>query len=212
MFNQLTGINTVMYYSTDILMNAGLAGKAAIATAAGGIPDVVAAAAEVRSALKQSVFIGGTNVVMTLIGMALIDFVGRRRLLLVGSLGMSAMLGIFSWAFFTNHTQGYLPLGILICFQVFFAASQGVTIWVLLAEMFPNAIRARGSSIGSFSHWFFNALFSYLFPVVAQAFGVGYCFAFYSLSTLISFFFFKRFLMETKNRSLEELEMTVLTH
>jgi MFS family permease len=212
MFNQLTGINTVMYYSTDILMNAGLAGKAAIATAAGGVPDVVAAAAEVRSALKQSVFIGGTNVVMTLVGMALIDFVGRRRLLLVGSLGMSAVLGVFSWAFFTNHTQGYLPLGILICFQIFFAASQGVTIWVLLAEMFPNAIRARGSSIGSFSHWFFNALFSYLFPVVAHAFGVGYCFMFYSICTLISFFFFKNFLMETKRQSLEELELKVLAH
>ena len=83
-------------------------------------------------------------------------------------------------------------------------------IWVILSEMFPNNIRARASSIGSFSHWFFNGLTSFLFPLAAGAFGIGAVFAFYAAATAVSLLFFARFLTETKGRSLEELEKVML--
>jgi len=102
-------------------------------------------------------------------------------------------------------------VGLLIGFIAFFAASQGAVIWVLLSEMFPNNIRARGSSIGSFSHWFFNALLSFLFPVVIGSYGVSNVFGFYAVATFGSFFFFLFYLKETKGRSLEELEKHMLS-
>jgi MFS family permease len=104
-------------------------------------------------------------------------------------------------------------------YQAVFASSMGVVIWVLLSELFPNNIRARASSIGSFTNWVFNALISFLFPVVIGLFGasqggpqtgVGYVFAFYSLVTFISFFFYGKYLVETKGKSLEELEKLLL--
>ena len=98
----------------------------------------------------------------------------------------------------------------LVGFVAFFAASQGVVIWVILAEMFPNNIRARASAIGSFSHWFFNALTAFLFPIALGTFGMGYIFIFYTIATVISLFFFIKFLVETKGKTLEELEMVVL--
>jgi MFS family permease len=91
-------------------------------------------------------------------------------------------------------------------FIAFFAASQGAVIWVILSEMFPNNIRARGTSIGSFSHWVFNALISFLFPIAATNIGVGPVFVFYAIATVISFFFFWKYLVETKGKSLEEIE------
>ena len=93
-----------------------------------------------------------------MIAMTIIDKVGRKTLLLIGSLGMTIFLGLFSYLFRSGHTGSFWVLGLLIGFIAFFAASQGAVIWVLLSEMFPNNIRARGASIGSFSHWFFNAL------------------------------------------------------
>lgn len=189
MFNQFTGINIIMYYATDIFRSAGFS---------------------TNSAIGQTVIIGLTNLLFTLIAMSIIDKVGRKTLLLVGSIGMTIFLGLFAFLFKSGNTSGFWILGMLIGFIAFFAASQGAVIWVLLSEMFPNNIRARGSSIGSFSHWFFNALLSFLFPVMTGAFGVGNAFVFYALATFISFFFFLFFLKETKGRSLEELEKYIL--
>lgn len=192
-FNQFTGINIIMYYATDIFRSAGFS---------------------TSSAIGQTVLIGFTNLVFTLIAMRVIDFFGRKNLLLVGSLGMTVFLGLFAWAYINGNFGGPMLLIILIGFTGFFASSQGAVIWVLLAEMFPNNIRARGTAIGSFSHWFFNGVTAFLFPVIVGLFsggkGVGYIFGFYALVTFISFFYFKRFLVETKGRSLEELEKIVL--
>jgi sugar porter (SP) family MFS transporter len=191
MFNQFTGINIIMYYATDIFRSAGFS---------------------TNSAIGQTVIIGLTNLLFTLIAMSIIDKVGRKTLLLVGSIGMTIFLGLFALLFKSGNTGGFWILGLLIGFIAFFAASQGAVIWVLLSEMFPNNIRARGSSIGSFSHWFFNALLSFLFPVMTGAFGVGNAFVFYALATFVSFFFFLFLLRETKGRSLEELEKHMLAN
>lgn len=192
-FNQFTGINIIMYYATDIFRSAGIS---------------------TSSAIGQTVIIGFVNLIFTLVAMKLIDKVGRKRLLLIGSLGMSFFLAVFSWAFFNEHFSGSILLIVLIGFISFFASSQGAVIWVLLAEMFPNNIRARGTSIGSFSHWFFNALMAFLFPVIAGSFqggrGIGFVFGFYALVTFYSFFFFRKYLKETKGQSLEDLEKVML--
>jgi len=189
MFNQFTGINIIMYYATDIFRSAGFT---------------------TGSAIGQTVIIGMTNLIFTLVAMTSIDRVGRKTLLLTGSIGMTLFLAIFAFAFLSGHTGGFMLLALLIGFIGFFAASQGAVIWVLLSEMFPNNIRARGSAIGSFSHWFFNALLSFLYPIVAGMVGVGYVFIFYAVATFISFFFFKKYLIETKGKSLEELEKHML--
>ena len=192
-FNQFTGINIIMYYATDIFRSAGIS---------------------TSSAIGQTVIIGFVNLVFTLIAMRLIDVVGRKRLLLIGSLGMSLFLAIFSWAFFNEQYGGSILLIVLLGFIAFFASSQGAVIWVLLSEMFPNNIRARGTSIGSFSHWFFNALLAFLFPVIVGAFndgrGIGFIFGIYAVVTFYSFFFFKKHLKETKGQSLEDLEKVML--
>jgi sugar porter (SP) family MFS transporter len=187
MFNQFTGINIVMYYTTDIFRTAGFS---------------------TDSAILQTVIIGFTNLIFTLIAMRLIDKVGRKRMLLTGSIGMTFFLALFAFAFISGMKSVLLVI-MLIGFVAFFSSSQGAVIWVLLSEMFPNNIRARGASIGSFSHWFFNAITVFLFPTIAAYFsdgkGIGYVFLFYAVATLISFFFFRKFLFETKGRKLEEM-------
>jgi sugar porter (SP) family MFS transporter len=188
MFNQFTGINIVMYYTTDIFR---------------------AAHFSTDSAILQTVIIGFTNLIFTLIAMRLIDKIGRRKMLLIGSVGMSVFLTLFALAFITGAFGNLMPVIMLVGFVGFFSSSQGAVIWVLLSEMFPNNIRARGASIGSFSHWFFNALMAFLFPFVAGLFpnttGIGYIFLFYAAATVFSFFFFRKFLVETKGKRLEEM-------
>jgi MFS family permease len=142
--------------------------------------------------------------------MSVIDKFGRKFLLYVGSVGMSVFLGLFSWAFITDNKSGYILLALLIGYIAFFAFSQGAVIWVILSEMFPNSVRARGTAIGSFSHWFFNFVIALLFPVVASSIGVGYVFVFFFVATLISIVFYKYALIETKGKSLEEIEKLVL--
>ena len=189
MFNQLAGINVIMYYSTDIFREAGFSGEAA---------------------LFQSVLIGVTNLLFTILAMTLIDRFGRKFLLYVGATGMSVFLGFFSWAYITDNTKGFILLGLLIGYIAFFAFSQGAVIWVILSEMFPNKVRSRGAAIGSFSHWIFNFGIALLFPVVSAKIGVGFVFAFFTLATLLSLLFYKFALIETKGKSLEEIEEMVL--
>jgi sugar porter (SP) family MFS transporter len=184
MFNQFTGINTILYYAPKIFQSAGFSDNAAF---------------------LQTVLVGITNLVFTLIAMALIDKLGRKFLLMAGSVGMSIFLGLFYFAYTSSASGGFWLLFCVMGFIAFFAASQGAVIWVILSEMFPNIIRARGSSIGSFSHWVFNAIISFLFPVVAGRFGIGPVFAFYAVATVVSFFFFWKYLVETKGKSLEEI-------
>ncbi len=188
MFNQFTGINIIMYYTTDIFRTAGFS---------------------TDSAIGQTVLIGLTNLIFTLVAMRVIDKIGRKRMLLIGSLGMTVFLSMFAIAWLTEAFGGWMLVTMLVCFVGFFSFSQGAVIWVLLSEMFPNTIRARGSSIGSFSHWAFNAITVFLFPTLAALFssgkGIGYIFIFYAVATFASFFFFRKYLKETKGRTLEEM-------
>lgn len=182
-FNQVSGINALIYYTADIFAMAG---------------------AERTSALWQSVTIGVTNLVFTLLAMTVIDRVGRKRLLLVGSLGLAACLFVAAYAF-EHKIGGGLLLGSLIGYIAFFAFSQGAVIWVYLAEIFPNRVRARGQALGSFTHWFWAAAVSWSFPVVAEASG-GLAFAFFGAMMLLQFVMVLVFLPETKGVSLEAIQ------
>jgi len=189
MFNQMAGINVIMYYSTDIFRVAGFSGE---------------------SAMFQSVLIGVTNLAFTIIAMIFIDRFGRKFLLYVGATGMSVFLGLFAWSYITGNYAGYQLLAYLVGYIAFFAFSQGAVIWVILSEMFPNNVRSRGAAIGSFSHWFFNFVIALLFPVVSAKIGVGWVFAFFFAATLLSLLFYHFALVETKGKSLEELEMETI--
>src|SRR5262249_53231332 len=152
----LSGINAVLYYLNDIFAHAGFS--------------------KMSSSL-QAVVIGATNLIFTIIAMALIDRIGRKLLLLTGAVGMTLCLAGVAAVFLSGQHQSAL-LWLLIAYIACFAFSQGAVIWVYLAEVFPNAVRAEGQSLGSFSHWFMNALISGLFPLVAASSG-GYPFAFF---------------------------------
>lgn len=187
-FNQLTGINIIMYYAPAIFTTA-------------GFPE--------DSALLQTVAIGMTNMIFTFIGMALIDKLGRKTLLLIGAIGMPLCLGA-SGIGLQLEIHGVFLLLSMLGFIMFFCTTQGVVIWVILSEMFPNRIRARATAIGSFAVWAVNAVSVFLFPVLQARFGTGPIFIFYSAATLGSFLFFRHFLVETKGRTLEEIEHLVL--
>lgn len=186
-FSQLSGIAIVMYYATDIFMTAGFSTDAAIG---------------------QTVIIGITNLTFTLLAKSLIDKLGRRKLLLFGTAGMSVFLALLSLSYFGTDLPAWVLLFSLVSFVAFFASSMGAVSWVLLGEIFPNNIRSQGMSIGSLFNWVVNGTISFLFPVVvgSSPYGGGYCFAFFSLSTLCGYFFFKKYLFETKNKSLEDIE------
>ena len=190
LFSQFTGIAIVMYYATDIFRSAGFS---------------------TDSAIGQTVVLGLTNLIFTIIAMLLIDKIGRKRLLLTGMLGMSVFLGLFSYSFLGGNLGNVVNLILLVGFVAFFASSMGAVVFVLFAEIFPNSIRSRGMAIGSFSNWIINASITFIFPVFVGAFdtkiGIGYSFAFFSIMTFIGFWVFKKFLFETHNRSLEHIEM-----
>lgn len=200
MFAALTGVNTLMYYAPTIFQAAGFSSDAA---------------------LFQTIFLGTTNLVFTIIGMSLIDRIGRKALLMAGAIGMTlTLILIFITLTFSVFNDSFL-LAWILGYQAFFAGTMGVVVWVLVSEMFPNNIRARALSVGSFTNWVFNALISYLFPVISgylgklmgdKQSGVGFVFAIYALATLVSYFFYKKYLVETKEKSLEELEKIVLKY
>jgi len=183
MFNQLSGINAILYYLNDIFARAGFSKM---------------------SGSLQAVAVGGTNLLFTVIAMSVIDKVGRKALLLVGALGMALCLGGVSAIFFSGQHQSVL-VWLLIGFIACFAFSQGAVIWVYLAEIFPNNVRAKGQSLGSFSHWFMNASISGVFPLVAASSG-GYPFAFFSAMMVVQFFVVLFVYPETKALTLEEME------
>ena len=155
-FNQLSGINAVLYFAPRIFEMTGL-GK--------------------EAALLQSVGIGVTNLIFTFVGLWLIDRLGRRTLLYIGSFGYIVSLGLTAWAFFTQH-YSIVP----VCIFAFIAAhavGQGAVIWVLISEIFPNRHRAEGQALGSFTHWIFAALLTTFFPKMVTAFAPGYVFLFF---------------------------------
>jgi SP family arabinose:H+ symporter-like MFS transporter len=183
MFNQLSGINAILYYLNDIF---GFAGFDKISS------DV------------RAVAIGGTNLLFTMLAMSVIDRIGRKTLLLIGSVGTAACLAGVAAVFFTHSHQNLL-VWLLIGYIAFFAFSQGAVIWVYISEVFPNRVRAKGQSLGSFSHWFMNALISGIFPLLAASSG-GYPFVFFSLMMVLQFFVVLFVYPETKGVSLEEMQ------
>ena len=183
MFNQLSGINVILYYLNDIFAHAGFSKV---------------------SGNLQAVAVGGTNLIFTMVAMSVIDRIGRKTLLLVGSVGTAACLAGVSAIFFTARHENLL-LWLLIGYIAFFAFSQGAVIWVYLSEVFPNTVRAKGQSLGSFTHWIMNAVISGTFPLMAASSG-GYPFVFFSLMMVAQFFVVLLVYPETKGVSLEEMQ------
>lgn len=181
-FNQMSGINAVLYYLNDIFAQAGFASV---------------------SAAQQAVVVGVANLLFTVVGMALIDRVGRRPLLLVGSAGMAVALGLISAVFLSGrHRDLLLPL--LVIFIGFFAASQGAVVWVYLSEVFPNSVRASGQSFASFWLWLLTAVVAGLFPVAAKLSG-GFTFLVFGVCMIAQFFTVHAIFPETRGRSLESI-------
>lgn len=183
MFNQLSGINAILYYLNDIFAHAGFSAV---------------------SGSLQAVAVGATNLLFTAIAMSVIDRLGRKKMLLVGSVGTAACLAGVAVVFFTSSHQ-YLLVWLLMGFIAFFGFSQGAVIWVYLSEVFPTRVRAKGQSLGSFSHWFMNALISGIFPLMAATSG-AYPFVFFSAMMVLQFFVVLFVYPETKGVSLEEMQ------
>lgn len=187
MFNQLSGINAILYYAPRIFEMAGFSHA---------------------DAYLQPVYIGASNLIFTLLAMSLIDKFGRKKLLMIGSLGMIIFLGLTAQAFASSVEGNKAVLFYLIGFIGFFAFSQGAVIWVFISEIFPNAVRSQGGALGSFTHWIMAALISWTFPVIVEQIPNGgtYSFIFYTCMMFLSFIFIWRVMPETKGRSLEEIQ------
>ena len=182
-FNQLDGINAILYYVTDIFKMAGFAAE---------------------DSFKQSIVIGLANLVFTIVGMVLIDRIGRKLLLLVGSISFVASHALAAWVFLTGDSSW---LAVLAAAGVVssHAFSQGAVIWVCINELLPNSIRAAGSSAACFVLWGMAIVVSTAFPAMIGAWG-GYVFVIFAVMMVIQFFFVMIFLPETKGLSLEEIE------
>ncbi len=187
MFNQLSGINAILYYAPRIFAMAGFS-KA--------------------DSYLQPVYIGAANLFFTLLAMTVIDKFGRKKLLLTGCVGMIIFLALAASAFSGTGSTNSHVLIYLIGFIAFFGFSQGAVIWVFISEIFPNAVRSQGGSLGSFTHWIMAAIISWTFPVIVQGSSSGafYSFIFYSVMMFISMIFIWKVMPETKGRSLEVIQ------
>jgi SP family arabinose:H+ symporter-like MFS transporter len=183
MFNQLAGINAILYYLNDIF-------------AAAGFNKI--------SSDLQAVAIGAMNLCATLLGMTLIDKLGRKTLLLIGSVGTAICLAGVAGIFFTQRHQDLL-VWLLVGYIAFFAISQGAVIWVYISEVFPNSVRSKGQSVGSSAHWIMNALISGIFPLMAKSSG-AYPFVFFAAMMVVQFFVVLFVYPETKGYTLEEMQ------
>ncbi len=184
LFNQMSGINAILYYLNDIFERAGF---------------------NKVSGDLQAVAVGLTNLVFTMVAMTVIDRVGRRTLLLIGSVGTSVCLGMCAWIFQTRSHEHLLVIP-LVGFVAFFAISQGAVIWVYISEVFPNRVRAKGQSLGSFSHWIISAILSAAFPVITTSSGAAAPFGFFSCMMALQFFVVFFLFPETKGLSLEQMQ------
>jgi sugar porter (SP) family MFS transporter len=183
MFCQLSGINAILYYLNDIFA---LAGASKISG------DI------------QAVAVGATNLVATLLAMAVIDQIGRRRLLLIGTVGLTACLTAISVVFSTHSHLSWL-VWLLMAYIACFAVSQGAVVWVYISEVFPTIVRAKGQSLGSSSHWVTNAIISLVFPMMAGSSG-AYPFVFFAAMMVLDFFIVLFYYPETNGISLEQMQ------
>ncbi len=187
MFNQLAGINAILYYLNDIFAYAGFS--------------------KVSGDL-QAVAVGFTNLLFTMIAMSVIDKIGRKKLLLTGAVGTTFCLAGVAAIFATNQRHDLL-IWLLVAYIAFFAFSQGAVIWVYISEVFPNRVRAKGQSLGSFTHWIMNALISGVFPALAAK-SKSIPFAFFAAMMVLQFFVVLFTYPETKGVSLEDMQKKLM--
>jgi sugar porter (SP) family MFS transporter len=190
MFNQLSGINAIFYYAPRIFELAGF---------------------DKANAYLQPVYLGAANLFFTLLAMSVIDRFGRKKLLLIGSVGMIVFL-ILTGKSLSHASSNSSMVFYLIGFIAFFAFSQGAVVWVFISEIFPNSVRSQGGSLGSFTHWIMAAIISWVFPSIAKILdhniyiGVVYAFYGFAIMMFIQLIFVWKFLPETKGKSLEEIQ------
>ena len=183
-FNQLAGINAILYYLNDIF-------------AAAGFSQI--------SGDQQAMAIGFTNLIFTMVGMSVIDKVGRKTLLLIGAVGTASCLGGVAWIF-TTHSHQWALVWLLVTYIAFFAMSQGAVIWVYIGEVFPNHVRSKGQGVGNASHWIMNTAIALTFPMIATNMGRGAPFIFFAGMTAVQFVVVLFTYPETKGQTLEELQ------
>jgi MFS transporter, SP family, arabinose:H+ symporter len=183
-FNQLAGINAILYYLNDIFQAAGFSQL---------------------SGDQKAIAIGFTNLIFTIVGMSVIDKLGRKTLLLIGAAGTAACLAGVAWVYSSNSHQGML-VWLLITYIAFFALSQGAVIWVYIGEVFPNAVRSKGQGVGNASHWTMNTIIALTFPWFAIHLGQSIPFVFFAVMTAVQFLTVLFTYPETKGQTLEDLQ------
>ncbi|WP_256007246.1 sugar porter family MFS transporter [Pedobacter deserti] len=190
-FNQVSGINAIIYYAPRIFEMAGLGA---------------------HSSLLSTVGIGLVNFTFTLLALNFIDKVGRRMLMLIGSAGLIISLFLVAYTFYVQAFSGIaIPIFIML-FIAFFAFSQGAVIWVFISEIFPNQVRAKGQTLGSSTHWVMAALIAFSFPYFAEILGGAVTFSFFGVMMVLQLIFVWRFMPETKGKSLEQVEKSIILH
>lgn len=182
MFNQLSGINAILYYAPRIFEMTGLGRE---------------------SSLLSTTGVGVVNFIFTLMGMALIDRMGRKKLMYIGSVGLIVTLGLVSRAFYLESFD-YVPVYLFV-YIGFFAFSQGAVIWVFISEIFPNSVRASGQALGSFTHWIMAAIISFTFPFITVNLGGGNTFLIFTIMMVLQLIFVWKLMPETKGVSLEKV-------
>ncbi|WP_431210161.1 sugar porter family MFS transporter [Puia sp. P3] len=187
-FNQVSGINAIIYYSPRIFEMTGLGKSSALLSTAG---------------------IGIVNFAFTLLAMNIIDRIGRRTLMLIGSFGLIATLGMVAWSFYLSSFNGWMVPVFLFIYIAFFAFSQGAVIWVFISEIFPNPVRAKGQTLGSATHWVMAAIIAFSFPYLAERAGGGNTFLFFCVMMCVQLVFVWRMMPETKGKSLEQIEYSL---
>jgi sugar porter (SP) family MFS transporter len=186
-FNQLSGTNAINYYATRIFEMTGLATKISY---------------------LLPILIGLTKVIVLAIAMTVIDRFGRRKLMILGSIGLIVFMSLITWSFYGKHFEGPGILIFLLGYMFFFGLSDGIVIWVFISEIFPNSIRSKGQSLGSFTHWFFAVIISWTFPVAINSprIGPGNVFLFFAVMMVLQLLFAWKLMPETKGRTLEQIQ------
>ena len=185
-FNQVSGINAIIYYAPRIFEMTGVGTDSALLSTAG---------------------LGLVNFIFTLLAMNFIDRYGRRTLMFIGSVGVIITLALVSISFYTQNFSGYLVPIYLFIYIAFFAFSQGAVIWVFISEIFPNEVRAKGQALGSFTHWFMASVIAFTFPFITETLGGGNTFMLFSVMMVLQLLFVWKIMPETKGKSLEDLNI-----
>jgi len=190
-FQQITGINTILYYAPKIFTGIGHGND---------------------TALLQTVAIGSTNALFTVVAMLIIDRIGRRFLILAGSAGMSAMFVCLALLYYTGNTAGIMVLIFILGYIAFFALSLGPAVWVVISEIFPNRLRSKGMSVAVVALWTACTIVSITFPVMLEALQGDITFMIFAFICLLNLLYVWKYVPETRGKTLEELEKKLVKH